>query len=198
MERSPRSVLARIQQIWRWCRGTRPRHDSGTTADRPTQRDISGEEAPEEADQLSTLALLIEQARAHIDLLSQQNDSHDAKALGYAAAEVAAIGVIVVVGGPRHPVWALPVIAFALSLFCFAQTLKNRQFAIGPNLPEFYQKWGGAKAVDTHRQMLAQLRFAVDFNERLVGPKQRWFRTGLRSLEVGALLTALLALTQAS
>jgi hypothetical protein len=84
---------------------------------------------------------------------------------------VAGAGVLVAVRDSLQPWWWVPLIGLAASAACFASILWPRLFDSGPNLRQFYEKWGGSTLVDVHRQMMGELLDAIDNNKGILPSK---------------------------
>lgn len=84
-----------------------------------SRRDYSGRPAngigQSETDALAVTIVMIQQAQARIDLLSQQVDGDDAKSLGFIAADLAAIGLILLLRSDLRGLWWIAAIGFLLS-----------------------------------------------------------------------------------
>jgi len=139
----------------------------------PTQPPIRSDE-----DRIRVFALIIEQAEARIAFQSQDIDSHDTKVIAFLAVDVAVAGVLVAVRDSLQPWWWVPLIGLAASAAFFASTLWPRLFDSGPNLRQFYEKWGGSTPVDIHRQMMGELLDAIDNNRGILPSKERAFNIG--------------------
>jgi len=100
------------------------------------------------------------------------------KVLAFLAVDLAGAGVFVGVRDSLQPWWWVPLIGLAVSATFFASTLWPRQFDSGPNLRQFYEKWGGSTLVDVHRQMMGELLDAIDKNKRILPSKERAFNIG--------------------
>jgi len=133
-------------------------------------------------ERIRVLSLVIERAEARIAFQSQDIDSHDVKVLAFLAVDLAGAGVFVGVRDSLQPWWWVPLIGLAVSATFFASTLWPRQFDSGPNLRQFYEKWGGSTLVDVHRQMMGELLDAIDKNKRILPSKERAFNIGAGAL----------------
>jgi hypothetical protein len=98
------------------------------------------------------------------------------------AVDVAGAGVLVAVRDSLQPWWWVPLIGLAASAACFASTLWPRLFDSGPNLRQFYEKWGGSTLVDVHRQMVGELLDAIDNNRGILPGKELAFNVGAATL----------------
>lgn len=142
---------------------------------------------PSDEDRVSMLTLIIERAEARIAFQSQDIDSHDTKVLAFIALDLAGAGVLTAARDSLQPWWWIPLIGLTISVAFFASTLWPRLFDSGPNLRQFYEKWGGSTPLDFHRQMMGELLDAIDNNRRILPAKEKAFNWGAGILAITAI-----------
>jgi hypothetical protein len=152
--------------------------------------------APEQSTQDATriTAMLVAQAQSRIELLSQQVDSDDAKAIGFFAGDIAAIGLLIILQSSLHRFWWVPALGFLVSAALFFCALWPREFALGPDLAEFFHDWAGGTELVANRKMLALLLKSIRENEQLIRGKKPWSRWGRLTLIPTAVAAAALLL----
>lgn len=135
---------------------------------------------------------MIRQAQARIELLSQQIDGDDAKSLGFIAADLAAIGLILLLRSDLHGLWWVAAIGFLLSVSLLVGAAWPREFGLGPDLAEFYQEWGGGRALQANEKLLAVLFRTIEKDETVIRVKEPWAHWGRLALAPTLVITILL------
>lgn len=135
-----------------------------------------------DAERIRIVAAMIEQAQARIELLSQQVDGDDIKALGLITANIATLGVLFVLQPSLNVLWWLPAFGFIVSSISLYVALLPRKFGLGPDIQEFYDEWGGGTEIEVSSKLLAVLIKTIKEDEELINGKRPWLRRGRLAL----------------
>jgi hypothetical protein len=141
--------------------------------------------------------LLISEARAEIDLLSENSDSHDVKALGLLGLDGAIILGLTAGRAALPPLWWVAVASLAACTPFFLFTISELAFYFGPNIGAFYEANIGRPALDAGVQLLADLQGYLEQNRAALGPKARSFALGMWLFVFSALFSTAFLLRMA-
>jgi hypothetical protein len=120
-------------------------------------------------------------------------DLIDLKAVGLATADVAALTILVTFHNGRVAHWWAAAAFMAISGVCFFLVLRQREWELGIDPKDFWNKNANRSSVQILEDALASVNKNLEINGPFVDYKSRWFLRGYRLLAVG--LGTLLATT---
>lgn len=136
----------------------------------------------------SDLALAETTLRAAEDLFQAELDTADTidlKAVGLLAADVAALAVVVTFHRSLASWWWLAAILLAVSCVCFFFVLWQRNWELGIDPTEFWQRNRHRSRLEILEDALAVIERNREHNEPFLESKADWFSYGYWSLFLG-------------
>jgi hypothetical protein len=131
----------------------------------------------------SVVDLAIRQAQARLEMQFSNTDALDVKALGVLAADAAALGVLVATHSSLNPLWWIPCAGLAVAALLLLMSVRPRKLDQGPDIREFFERFGGEDYEAAALQMLGELLAAVERNQAHM-PKERKARLFRKELKI--------------
>jgi hypothetical protein len=109
----------------------------------------------------------------------QDWDAIDTKALGVLAAAVAALAALAAFHQGVNRLWWLPALGLFCSCVLFALVIRPDEVTSAPDLLDLHDQMRDEGRLEAARELLDDLTYAADGNERPLGLKVQLFRYGL-------------------
>jgi hypothetical protein len=132
----------------------------------------SVERAADDA-QRDIVGMLIDQAQAQLAASLRNAESHDTKALGLLAVEVASVLALLNLHAALNRFWPSLLAGACLSMAAFCVTLWSRAFRLGPAIDPLYEEFIDRPALDASIAILDVLNQSIVDNQTIVEVKKR-------------------------
>ena len=153
-------------------RRQRPEAPAGSVSDSATSGDATS------AEQERIVSALIAQAQGQVGATLSNADSHDAKALGLLAADLAGVAVLLANRSGLDRFWWASLIPAVISALGFGWTLLPRDFSTGPAIDDLYRETIAGSALTAKVALLDALTQAIDSNGRAGARKRLGWAVG--------------------
>jgi hypothetical protein len=141
------------------------------------------------AEQERTVDALVGLAQAQVAATLSNADSHDTKALGLLAADLAIAALLLGNRGDLGRLWWASVILTVVSALSFAWTLVPRDFSTGPAVEDLYRERIGGSSLAAKVDLLDALQQAIKQNLSASAQKRLGWTVGGAVMTVAAALS---------